>query len=240
MTNAKDGATLLYTLSGGMSYGTTLPDSNADMDFTYVTVMPMEHYLGLDGDGQVDSVQSFGEWKGRKTDTTYHEVTKFFRMLAGGNPATFPFLFQKDPNLAGAKAFRLWEELVLANRSLFCSKAPYHTFRGMALQELARFQKSLGSEKPAWKAAMHSLRLMRMLVEYLDSGTMRVSRVGVDQEYLWSVRKGEVYAATVVEEVDMQLALAEMLMEATDLPSRCDMAALSKLLVQLKQEFWRE
>lgn len=238
MTNAKDGETLLYTLSGGMSYGTTLPDGNADMDFTYVTVMPMEHYLGLDGDGQVDSVQVFEQRGERKLDLTYHEVTKFFRMTAGGNPATFPFLFQNDPNMAGAKADKLWRDMVLFNRTYFCSKAPYHAFRGMALQELARFEKSLGTEKPAWKAAMHSLRLMRMLVEYLDTGKMTVCRVGLDQENLWAVRKGEVYAADVMTEVDELVAKAEALMATTDLPSRCNNTVLSQLLVQLKLAFW--
>ena len=236
--------TLLRTLAGSHAFGTFLTNGSGDVDELVVSVLHRKYYMGLpeccEAASQQKFVQGVSGAPSDRLDVTTHEVTRFFQLLMKGNPSVFFALYSKMPNMASPWANKVWGDLVVTNRHLFFSHNVYAAYCGMASQHGRML---LSAEKGAavrWKAAMHAVRLMRNLVEWLRDREMVVNRTGVDANYLLEVRQGLHSVGEVHATLTALFEEAEALVKKADLPARVDTNAVSELLVNTKMFFWME
>lgn len=231
---------LLRTLAGSHAFGTFLADGSGDVDELVVSVLDYKQHFGLPECRDDASKQEFVQGAGKRLDVTTHEVTKFFQLLMKGNPSVFFALYSKMPNMASPWANKVWSDLVVGNKQLFFSHNVYAAYCGMATQHGRML---LGTEKGAavrWKAAMHAVRTMRNLVEWLRDREMVVDRTGVDADYLLEVRQGLLSVGEVQATLTALFEEAEALVKKADLPARVDADAVSELLVSTKVFFWMD
>jgi hypothetical protein len=104
------------------------PDSIDDKDLMGVFVGPVQHYLGFGADEVKESF--INEW-----DAVSYEIRKFIGLLLKCNPNVLSLLWVPDRHLVFEhKLGRLLRE----NRSLFVTKAVYHSFNGYAYGQFKR------------------------------------------------------------------------------------------------------
>jgi len=235
---------------GSIAHGTyipsTDPDSIDDKDIMGVAVGPIRDYLCLYPGGP--EIERFdekrvqrGEW-----DSVTYEVRKFFFLLMKQNPNVVSLLWLNHQNYIYVSEMG---QRILDNRELFVSKAMYHSFIGYAKGQFHRmthmdFQGYMGKKRKELverygfdvKNASHTIRLLRMVVEALGDGVMRVYRE--DNQELKAIKTGEWSLEKVTEESDRLFKLAEEAYVRSPLPPRPDRHAAEALLTDiLREEF---
>lgn len=103
-------------------------DSIDDKDIMGVYVAPIEHYLGL---GRSEVKERFiQEW-----DAVSYEVRKFIRLLLKCNPNVLSLLWVPERHLVYQHELGRY---LREQRSIFVTKAAYHSFTGYAYGQLKR------------------------------------------------------------------------------------------------------
>lgn len=82
------------------------------------------------------------------------------------------------------------------------------------------------------KNAAHTLRLLRMCVEFLLTGEMFVDREGLDAEELLEIKLGRAEKEWVMKEIERQFELAETAFNNSKLPPQADWAAAGALMAE--------
>ncbi|MCI0487387.1 MAG: nucleotidyltransferase domain-containing protein [Blastocatellia bacterium] len=104
------------------------PDSIDDKDIMGVYVAPVEHYLGF---GRPDVKEKFlCEW-----DAVSYEVRKFINLLLKCNPNVLSLLWLPDQHIIYEHELG---RLLRENKSIFVTKATYHSFNGYAYAQFKR------------------------------------------------------------------------------------------------------
>lgn len=107
------------------------------------------------------------------------------------------------------------------------------------------FQGYLGEKRKALvtqhgyntKNAAHLIRLMRMCVEFLGTGTLTVYRTE-DAAHLRDIKAGRVALADVQAEAEALFAEAKVIKERSPLPASPDVAAIDALVVRLHRDVY--
>ena len=228
---------LFKSLNGSALYGTADPNKVHDVDYFQVYAEDRLYYLGLgrpEGNGRGTQTMTTGV-DGVLCDLVAYEVQHFALLAMAGNPAVLPMLWQHDGALGGETVTEQWR-MLYRNRYAFASQKAVAAFKGMAYSERKRFNAAveMGVEVPVpWKSAMHSLRLLAMLAEFLRTGDMKADRRTVDAAVLVGVRTG----AYSVERVANMVADAEeevdYWLERTHLPVKPDRDKVSKVMADV-------
>jgi hypothetical protein len=199
-----------------------------------------DSYLGLDwwGDQGTKEQRVLNDDGTVKSETTSYELKKFLRLCQGFNPNVIPLLWLEKP------FYEIIEpagQLLLDNRHLFTSKQAIHSFCGHAYSQLKKMGEPTAStgrmgakrkelrDKFGYdtKYAYHTVRLARMLNEFLASGSLKVWRGGTkdgcmagpwDGEQLLDIRNGKWTYDQVVFEVEALLSDAQGLRYGQCLP----------------------
>ncbi len=116
-------------ITGSHLYGTARPES--DIDIRGVFIPTGEFYFGFME--KVEQVES------KNPDTTFWEITKFFKLCLDNNPNILELLFIPIHSKYTEYFTPEWEEII-ANRSLFLSTKARHTFSGYAVSQLHRIK----------------------------------------------------------------------------------------------------
>ena len=91
------------------------------------------------------------------------------------------------------------------------------------------------------KNASHLIRLLRMSIEFLDTGELIVKRP--DAEELLEIKRGEWELERVKEEADVLFKLAEKAYNKSTLPERPDAEYVNKICVEIIRTalhlYWR-
>jgi uncharacterized protein len=215
------------------------PDSIDDVDLMAVVVPPLDHYFGLREFGTRGTM----EVKYEELDIVVYDLRKFVSMLAGGNPNVLTFLHMNDA--CYLKSSPTGDRLRAA-RDLFDGKHVYRPLLGYAHGQQYKMthgamegymgEKRKGLvEKYGYdcKNAAHAVRLLKMGIEYLTTGTMNVDRSAIDADQLLSIKRGE-WTLDAVNDY-----LTTLYGELTDayakskLPDGPDMDKVNNLLVSL-------
>jgi hypothetical protein len=114
---------------GSYLYGTATP--NSDVDARGVFIPTEEFYLGFLE--RVEQVES------KTPDTTFWEITKYFKLCLDNNPNILELLFVPIYSEYTERHTWEWEEIV-AHRDLFLSTKAKHTFSGYAVSQLHRIK----------------------------------------------------------------------------------------------------
>lgn len=230
--------TFLLGYRGSHSHGTfvapTQPTGIDDIDLIGVCVGTAQTYLGFDRFEQSEY------WEGQY-DVVVYEVRKLFRLLLQANPNVLCLLWLRPEHYLYQN---YWGTELVRSRDLFSSLRAYDAFVGYAHSQLKRMERChhegyMGAKRKALvdrfgfdtKNAAHLIRLLRMGVEFVKDGELRVDRTGIDAEELLQIKTGN----RSLEWVKGQSAdLFEGLHEARErspLPKKPDESGAEELLM---------
>ncbi len=230
--------TLLLGYMGSIAHGTHIPkddpDSIDDIDIMGVAVGDARVYLGL-GHFEQQEVK-YKEW-----DSVVYEIRKYFRLLLQQNPNVLGLLWLRERDYIHLSPMG---ERIIQNRRLFVSKQAYHSFAGYAQGQLKRmthfeFRGFMGKKRKELverygydcKNAAHLIRLLRMGIEFLGDGELRVYRE--DAENLKAIKSGQWTLEKVKEEAAILFDEAKKAFDASPLPEEPEKEKAEKLLVEI-------
>ena len=236
--------TLLATYRGSVSHNTFIPpdqpNSSDDVDLMGVYFAPVLEYLGL---GKIKEVQEsfIGQY-----DVVHYEFKKMISMLLKSNPNVMPILWlHKDHYLKT----NIYGKALLNNRDLFSSKRAYNAYVGYAHGQLARvnklkFEGYMGAKRKRLvdkvgydsKMASHSIRLLRMGYEFLDTGELTVYRTKDFQELI-DIKNGKWTLDEVKSESDMLFEKTKEIYQKCDLPEKPETEKVEKLVEEIMYDY---
>jgi predicted nucleotidyltransferase len=215
----------------------TDPDSIDDKDLIGICVPPLECYFGLQEFGSHGTREiKHGEW-----DVVVYEARKAVRLLMQGNPNMLSLLWLRPGHyLSVSPAGRT----LLRARDLFVGRHVYRSFCGYAqgqLHKMARLscegyqgqKRRKLFEKYGFdtKNAAHTIRLLRMCVEFLQTGVMHVWRH--DAEELLAIKRGQWTLHQVQAETERLFALADRAYSRSTLPEGPSRDAIESLCMEI-------
>jgi len=223
------------SIAHGMYIPSDDPKSIDDKDVMGICVPPIEYYYGLEHFGS----RGTQEIKRQEWDIVVYELLKFVSLLEKGNPNVLSLLWLKPNHYIKTTPEGL---LLVENRSLFVGKHVYHSFAGYAHGQLHRmthqaYRGYMGEKRRALvdahgfdtKNAAHLIRLLRMAIEFLGDGELRVERE--DAAQLLQIKRGEWNLESVKIEATRLFQLAEEAYVRSKLPAKLDRKAINSLCV---------
>jgi len=238
---------ILYGYRGSIAHGLYIhPDSlmgTDDVDLMGVCVAPLTCYFGLD---HFEGMEYWEKVEGRDHDIVFYELRKFVRLLTKANPNVLGFLWNIPKMM---ETIRIEGQLLINNRHLFATKLAYPSFVGYAKSQLKKmtaqkYQGYMGTKRKLLvdnygydtKNASHLIRLLRMGVEFLNTGELTVFRTD-DADELRDIKQGKWSMEKVKREANALFEAAAEAMETSPLPDTPDMEAINKLLLEMFYSF---
>lgn len=213
---------------GSRAYG--LDHADSDTDTMEVFMSPTVSLLGLRGETDGTGVGK-NEFDG---DRTSHELGKFAKLAAAGNPSVLEFMF-----LPSYLHMHFYFARFMQVREAFLSQRMHKTYCGYARGQLDRLTKrgdgtfaaDLG--KRTEKHARHIARLLFQLAHAKEHGTIRVRLTEKEVADCRAVGKSAVY------KLDQFINIFDQLIESVNempsvLPKEPDIAVINERLVQLR------
>jgi predicted nucleotidyltransferase len=232
------------SISHGMYVPNKDPDSIDDKDVIGICIPPIDYYYGLKQFGSRGTKEiKRGEW-----DIVLFEMTKAIRLLEKGNPNIMAILWLDEVHyILRTETGRI----LLDNRRLFVAKHAYHSFVGYAHGQLHRMTHTacegyMGAKRKELvqrhgydtKNAAHLIRLLRMGIEFLNTGELQVIRQDATQ--LLEIKKGEWSLEKVKAEAERLFISAETAFTLSKLPDKPDRDKINKLCVTLAHNWLRQ
>jgi predicted nucleotidyltransferase len=177
---------------------------------------------------------------GVEWDSTIYEIRKMINLLLKCNPNVLSLLWLPE---------ELWVirtplgQKLLDNRGLFVSKAAYHSFVGYSNGQLKRMTGIstglLGRKRKELveafgydtKNASHLIRLLRLGIEFLTEGSVKVVRS--DAVELLEIKQGKWSLEKVQRESEDLFRLAREAYVRSPLPPEPDHFNAEKLLIEI-------
>ena len=230
--------TILLGYVGSVSHGTQIPstdpDSIDDIDLMGVSIGPANIYVGL-GTFEQKEVEY------REYDSVVYEIRKFFRLLLKQNPNVLGLLWLQHQNYIYKSPAG---QSIIDNRNLFVSKEAYHSFSGYAHGQLHRMEHSacqgyMGKKRKQLvekfgfdtKNAAHLIRILRMGIEFLTDGEIRVFRE--DAAELKEIKSGKWPLEKIKKEADALFILAREAYVRSPLPPKPKYSEAEELLMDI-------
>lgn len=225
------------SIAHGMYEPPENPDSIDDKDTMAICVPPVEFYFGLLDYGSRGTKEvKRGEW-----DIVIYEARKAIRMLGQGNPNILSLLWL--PESAYIKQTPAGE-ILLANREAFVGRHVYASFCGYAKGQLHKMTHGahegyMGEKRKEivarygydTKNAAHLIRLLRVGIEFLRDGYLRVDRGGLDATELLDIKHGAWSLERVQDEAASLFRRAEEAHDRSTLPLAPDRDRINELCV---------
>lgn len=234
---------ILLAFRGSIAHGTyepnTDPQSIDDIDLMGIAVPSAEYYLGLSQWGSRGTKEIVDDpW-----DIVVYEARKALTLLLKANPNVLSLLWLPEEmyvfkDRAG--------DLLLENRHLFATKAAFNPFVGYARGQMMKMERKvfegyMGAKRKRLveqygydtKNAAHMIRILRMGIEFLNTGEMRVDRRGKDADELLAIKHGEVPLEKIKKSAEFLFRLAEAARDRSSLPEKPDRKAIEQLCVDI-------
>jgi predicted nucleotidyltransferase len=237
--------TLLLGFRGSIAHNLYIPNVNEfstdDIDLMGIYMAPPNHYLGLKK--HKECIETFeGAW-----DVVTYEYLKMVKMLLKSNPNVLSLLWLKD-NLYIHK--NAWGQVLLDNRDLFSSKLMYDSHVKYAESQLKRMSQPnlylgyMGTKRKKLvdkfgydtKMASHAIRLMKMCVEFMDTGVLNVYRTE-DVTELIDIKCGEWKLDDVLEYAKDLREKADRLYVTTSLPEKPAFDLIEEITMDCLREY---
>lgn len=236
--------TFLLGYRGSIAHGMYIPNSKPnsidDKDILGVCFGPINCYVGL---GKFEQREKFlREW-----DSVIYEARKFVSLLIKANPNVLSLLWLDPVHYITIEPAG---QLLIDNRGLFSTKEAYYAFTGYAYGQLKRmttgaFMGYMGEKRKALvekfgfdtKNAAHLIRLLRMGIEFLNTGELQVHRH--DGPQLLEIKNGQWSLEKVKAEAEILFKRAEEAFDRCTLPRRADLNKVNALLEGMIWEYVR-
>lgn len=232
---------IMLAYRGSIAHGMYIPNSDPnsidDIDLMGICIPPVENYLGLKRFGSRGTQEiKVDEW-----DIVVYEVQKAVSLLAVGNPNILGMLWLDEYVSLSTEG-----QMLVDNRELFSTKRVYHAFTGYAHGQLKRmthfaFEGYMGEKRKQiverhgydTKNAAHLVRLLRMGIEFMESGKMNVNRSGIDADELLDIKRGKWSLEEVKLESERLFALSKEARDKSRLPEYPSSDKVNKLCVDM-------
>lgn len=230
------------SIAHGMYIAPTEEMGTDDKDIMSVVVPPINTFLGLDTFGSRGTQEISQEsW-----DVVAYEIRKFISLLEQGNPNVLSLLWIDDEFVV-QQTFA--GRLLRSYKKHFSGKHVYNSFVGYAHAQMERMTRGQGSsgrgfmgekrkeirEKFGYdtKNASHLIRLLRMGIEFLNTGVLNVNRKGIDADELIAVKQGKYSLAQITAMADALFDDAKIAVTKSALPEKPDHETISQICVEL-------
>jgi uncharacterized protein len=237
---------ILHGYRGSIAHGMYEPPENPlsidDKDTMAICVPDLSYYYGL---AEFHS-KGTQEIKRDEWDIVTYEARKAIRMLAQGNPNILSLLWLPPTGYISTTAAG---QMLLDDRGAFVGRHVYNSFVGYAKGQFHKMthgstQGYMGEKRKAivkqfgydTKNAAHLIRLLRMGIEFLREGWLRVDRGGLDATELLDIKHGHWSIEAVEAEADNLFKRAESAYDACKLPDRPDRLRIEALCVAVVEE----
>lgn len=218
---------ILEGVVGSTAYG--LATENSDIDVKGVYLLPTSKVLSLRFNPEKTSkVNTDPDW-------SYHEVGKFMKMIAGGNPTYSELLWLEDYTILNPIG-----KMLVENREIFLStSAVLNAYRGYAFGQAMKLSKRQAEGKEGYDSALknrfakhtrHCFRLLLQCRELLETGKLTV-RVTPEQRE-WLFKMGEQTPETIVDAFIAEDKKMDDIVSV--LPDEPDWDAIDDLLIRIR------
>lgn len=222
----------------------TDPNSIDDIDLMGVYLAPSRYYVGL-GRGRKyrKAVERFIDcW-----DVVSYELKKYVNLLLKSNPNVLSLLWLENQFYLPIEdqLHKTWGEELVKNREAFVSKNAFASFTGYARGQLKRMthlekRGYMGDKRKKLvekfgydtKNASHLIRLLKMAVEYLDSGKLIVYRKD-DAQTLIDIKVGGWALKDVQEEAEFWFAKVEEAYKKSPLPEHANIEKVEEIMMDI-------
>jgi len=237
---------------GSVAHNTYIPDtepnSTDDIDLMGVYMAPKEYYVGL-GYGKIyrKAVEKFID----KWDTVSYEFRKFIHLLLKSNPNILSLLWVIPQHYLEIEdpIHKAWGKMLVDNRDCFTSRKIYKSFTGYAKDEFKAMTKHerkgyMGKKRKALikkygydvKNASHLIRLLKMEIEYLDNGELKIFREE-DARLLKDIKTGKWTLTDVIKYSDKLFKDAKKAYKYTNLPEEPNTKKIEELVMDIIMEY---
>jgi predicted nucleotidyltransferase len=226
---------------GSHSYGTSTPTSDLDTMGIVIPQPVNDYYLGLKTFGSSDTM----DIKNEVLDAHFYEIRKFIHLALKTNANVLPLLYLRPQDYLRTSVSGNY---LISNRDMFMSKKVYHTFCGYAAAQQKRMlgvtTGQLGQKRKDLiaaygydtKFAFHTVRLLKMCKEALETGTLKVYREN-DRDFLLSIRNGKYTIAEILDLVKDLEADCDAAFEITYLPDEPAYEQVHDMVVSIVETF---
>lgn len=221
---------ILEGVTGSTAYG--LATENSDVDIKGVYMLPTEKVLSMGFTNEHNTVDH------TDPDWCYHEIGKFMKLVAGGNPTYSELLWLEDYTIITPVG-----QILIDNRDAFLSTdAVRKAYSGYALGQAKRLNNRTGQGLDGYASSLknryakhtrHCFRLMLQARQLLETGHLDVRVTPEQREWLFNM--GEQDYDTVIEtfkEMDNELKNVKSV-----LPDKPDKERLNKVLYDIRMQY---
>jgi predicted nucleotidyltransferase len=212
------------------------PNSIDDVDLMGVFIAPNSHYIGIKKSKQ--TIERNIEVGDTLYDCVYYELSHFVNLLLKNNPNVLSMLWLRSEHyITMSEGF----SLIIDYKDIFSSKVAYHSFTSYAHSQLTRMESYnkkgyMGEKRKALvekygydvKNAAHLIRLLRMGIEFLETGKMEVFRS--DAEELLEIKTGKWPMEKVKSHAERLFERAKVARDESILPEYPNDYASNKLV----------
>jgi predicted nucleotidyltransferase len=225
------------SIAHNMYIPNTDPNSIDDIDLMGVYMANPRYYVGLGHKTYAKVIEKFID----KYDVVHYEFKHFVNLLCKSNPNVLSLLWLEDNKYLKNTVYG---QMLIENRNLFVSKYAYYSFSGYADGQLKRMthfstEGYMGKKRRALvekygydcKNAAHCIRLLKMGIEYLMTGELKVARP--DAKWLLEIKKGQWKLEDVKEEATRLFKLADEALVKSNIPSKPDFDKIEQLVIEI-------
>ena len=220
-----------------------------DKDIMGIFIPPEEYLFGFK---KIETIERMCDEKlsQKKTitwDIVYYSLPKYMFLLTKQNPNVLCLLWLSEKHYITKTSFG---HRLIENRNRLLSKQVYDSFCGYARGQLHRMTHHgptgrMGAKRKELvdtfgydvKNASHLIRLLKMGVEVLVTGELRVERP--DNNMLLEIKRGEWSLDKVQKEADRLFQLLDEALIKSDLPNRIDPNFVNNLCTSIMMEYYK-
>lgn len=230
---------------GSYSHGTYVPGLKSidDVDYMGIIAPPVDHVLGMGKKWESKQIQA-GIY-----DCVFYSFEHFVKLLMKSNPSVLSLLWL--PEHCYEVMTVPFSELI-KRRDLFSSRAAYNPFYGIVdshfkkMTDDKKYDGYMGEERKKLvdkfgydvKDAAHTIRLLLMGIEFLETGNLRVYR-DKDTHMLMRIKKGEIKLADVLRVKDRMLTSLTWAYMMSTLPDEIDVEKVNDLVVEINKNLYK-
>ena len=225
----KPDSIILEGVTGSTAYG--LATENSDVDIKGVYILPTKTVLGINFDAAHTTKDN------TDPDWVYHEVGKFMKLVAGGNPTVSELLWLEEYTILNPIG-----KLLVDNREIFLSTpAVMNAYRGYAFGQAMKLSKRQAEGLDGYDSALknrfakhtrHCFRLLLQARQLLETGKLTVRVTQEQREWLFEMGNqtpDSIVDAFIVEDKKMDDIVSV-------LPDKPDWKAIDELLYKIRMQ----
>lgn len=225
----KPNSIILEGVTGSTAYGLATKDSDVDIKGVYL--LPISEVLGIRFDPQHTTKDHVDP------DWVYHEVGKFMKLVAGGNPTVTELLYLEEYTVLTEVG-----QLLIDNREIFLStRAVTAAYRGYAFGQAKKLSARQAEGLDGYDSSLknrfakhtrHCFRLLLQCRQLLETGKLVVMVTPKERE--WLFKMGQQTPETVVDAFIAEDSKMENIVSV--LPDEPDWEAINKLLYGIRMK----